>query len=79
MIDIGLRDVFLSLVVIINAVGVKAMFRLADRLTEIRDHLAVLNGRVGKLEALQEKLEQDNNNYHAQCIDRLTYLERKTS
>lgn len=75
--DLSLRDVVLLLLAIIQAIGVTAAFRVADALANIRRDLADVNAEVKTGRALHERLEQENADYHKQCLERLTHIERK--
>lgn len=74
--ELHLRDIVLGLLVLIQAVGVKAAFRVADALRDIRHDLAELNADVKTGRALHEKLDEENTAYHQQCLERLTHIER---
>lgn len=74
--EIHVRDLVLLLLAIIQAVGVTAAFRVADALRDIRQGLADLNADVKTGRALHEKLDKENADYHRQCVERLTHIER---
>ena len=77
MLDLGLRDLLLFGLAVIQAVGVKAAFRLADALTGIREHLATLNGKVTTCDALRNEHLKEAGRRDQQVENRLQYLERK--
>ena len=75
--ELGLRDILLFGLAVVQAVGVKAAFRLADALNGIRKHLAELNSKVNTCTSLREEHVKIDDHRHDDVEDRLRYLERK--
>ena len=75
--ELGLRDILLFGLALTQAVGVKAAFRLADALVDIRKHLAMLNGKVNTCASLREEHVKVDDHRHDMVEERLLHLERK--
>ena len=75
--ELGVRDILLFILAVVQAVGVKAAFRLADALNGIRQHLAALNGKVNTCSSLREEHVKIDDHRHDNVEERLLHLERK--
>jgi len=72
----GLKEVLIGLVLLLQGVGVKALFRGADALNAIRTHLATLNGRMLTCEELRQVHDRNDKEKHDDCAIRLHEVER---
>lgn len=60
-----------------QAIGVKALFRLVDRLDQIREHLAQLNGSVRRCDSLRVAHEEEAKRLDNELRNRIAHLERE--
>ena len=65
------------LVVPVLTYGLYRLARIDDALGDIREHLANLNGSVGKCDALRIAHEDSDEKRHNQCEQRLETIQRK--
>ena len=75
--QIGLKEILLGGIGIIQVVVLTIVFRTADAVVDIRNHLGKLNGSVGKCDALRQAHEQDDDRKHERCEDRVEKIEAK--
>lgn len=65
------------LVVPVLTYGLYRLARIDDALGDIREHLAKLNGSVGKCDALRVAHEDSDEKRHDHCEDRIKDVERR--
>lgn len=74
--QIGLKEILIGLVLVLQAVSVKGYFRGLDTLEKIKDHLAKLNGRIGTCEELRKAHDKSDQDKHDNCEERLHDVEK---
>ena len=72
----GLKEVLIGLVLLLQGIGVKALFRGADALADIRTHLATLNGRMMTCEELRQVHDRNDKDKHDSCEMRIHEVEK---
>lgn len=73
--QIGLKELLIGVIALGQIIGVIVLFRGADALVDIREHLNKLNGRIGTCERLQEAHEQSDRDKHESCEKRIEAME----
>lgn len=74
--QIGIKELLIGLVALLQIIGVIVLFRGVDALVDIRNHLAKLNGRIGTCEGLREAHEKHDHDKHDDCEGRLRDVEK---
>lgn len=74
--QIGLKELLVGIVALGQIVGVIVLFRGADALVSIREHLAKLNGRIGTCEELRKVHDKSDQDRHDSCEERLHDVEK---
>ena len=72
-----LLSVLQTLLVPVLGYGMYRLNKIDDSLLEIRNHLAMLNGKVGTCDALRQAHEKDDDRKHDNCEERVEKIEKK--
>lgn len=74
--QIGLKELLTGIIALGQVVGVIVLFRGADALVSIREHLSKLNGRIGTCEELRKAHDVSDRERHEDCEERLHDVEK---